>query len=290
LRVIHGDITVGTFVAFMALQMRVMPPLQALMGMYANLATVRVSLRRVSEILDEPIEVQETPGAAAPALVRGRVEFDGVSVSFGRGAPVLEDVSFEVRAGEVVAVVGPSGSGKSTVADLVLRLIDPDRGRILIDGCDVRDWPLGELRRRVALVEQEPCLLHATIAENIRYACPDASDGEVREAARRAALDAFVEQLPQRYDTVVGERGMAFSAGERQRVAIARAFLANPAILILDEPSAALDPESERLVADGYETVMRGRTTIVITHRLELARRADRIITLTGAHIVEPVF
>jgi ABC-type multidrug transport system fused ATPase/permease subunit len=249
-----------------------------------------VSLRRVSEILDEPIEVQETPGAAPPALVRGRVEFDGVSVSFGRGAPVLEDVSFEVRAGEVVAVVGPSGSGKSTIADLALRLIDPDRGRILIDGRDVRDWPLGELRRRVALVEQEPCLLHATIAENIRYACPEASDDEVREAARRAALDAFVEHLPQRYDTVVGERGMAFSAGERQRVAIARAFLANPAILILDEPSAALDPESERLVADGYETVMRGRTTIVITHRLELARRADRIITLAGAHIAEPVF
>jgi ATP-binding cassette, subfamily B, bacterial len=172
----------------------------------------------------------------------------------------------------------------------MLRLIDPDHGRILIDGRDVRDWPLGELRRRVALVDQEPCLLHATIAENIRYACPEASDAEVREAARRAALDAFVERLPQQYETVVGERGMAFSAGERQRVAIARAFLANPTILILDEPSAALDPQSERLVADGYETVMRGRTTIVITHRLELARRADRTITLDSGHIVEPVF
>jgi ATP-binding cassette subfamily B protein len=282
LRVIHGDITVGTFVAFMALQMRVMPPLQALMGMYANLATVRVSLRRVSEILDEPIEVQEKAGATPPAAVRGHVAFDDVTVSFDRGAPVLEQVSFDVHPGEVLAIVGPSGSGKSTIADLVLRLIDPDRGRIVIDGRDVRDWPLRDLRRSVALVEQEPCLLHATIAENIRYASPGASDAEVREAARRAALDTFVERLPQQYETIVGERGMAFSAGERQRVAIARAFLANPAILILDEPSAALDPQSERLIAEGYETVMRGRTTIVITHRLELARRADRVVTLVG--------
>jgi ATP-binding cassette subfamily B protein len=288
-RVIHGDITVGTFVAFMALQMRVMPPLQALMGMYANLATVRVSLRRVSEVLDEPVEVQERPDAAAPAAGRGHVEFDDVSVSFDRGAPVLDGVSFEVRPGEVLALVGPSGSGKSTIADLVLRLIDPDRGCVRVDGRDVREWPLRELRRRVALVEQEPCLLHATIGENIRYARPDASDAEVREAARRAALDAFIERLPQRYETIVGERGMAFSAGERQRVAIARALLADPAILILDEPSAALDPQSERVVAEGYETVMRGRTTIVITHRPELARRANRSVTLSGARLVETV-
>jgi len=311
MRVIHGDITVGTFVAFMALQMRVMPPLQALMGMYANLATVRVSLRRVSEILDEPIEVRERADAAPVTAVAGHLEFDDVTVSFdrwgvgpsvpvlpnpqrgeggNRGAPVLEDVSFAVRPGEVLAIVGPSGSGKSTIADLALRLIDPDGGRILIDGRDVREWRLGDLRRSIALVEQEPCLLHATIAENIRYASPGASDADVRDAARRAALEAFIERLPQQYETVVGERGMAFSAGERQRVAIARAFLVNPAILILDEPSAALDPESERLIAEGYETVMRGRTTIVITHRPELARRADRVLTLSGARIVEPVF
>jgi ATP-binding cassette subfamily B protein len=290
MRVIRGDITVGTFVAFMALQMRVMPPLQALMGMYANLATVRVSLRRVSEILDEPVEVQERDRAASVATVAGDVEFDNVTVSFSRGAPVLEGVSFVVRRSETLAIVGPSGSGKSTIADLLLRLIDPDEGRVLIDGRDVRDWPLADLRRSVALVEQEPCLLHATVAENIRYARPEASDAEVREAARRAALAAFIERLPQQFETIVGERGMALSAGERQRIAIARAFLVNPAILILDEPSAALDPESERRIAEGYEEVMRGRTTIVITHRPELARRANRVLTLSGARIVEPVF
>src|SRR6266542_1987490 len=170
MRVIHGHITVGTFVAFMALQMRLLPPLQALMGMYANLATVRVSLRRVSEILDQAVEVQERPSPVPLPIVRGAIEFDDVTVSFDRGAPVLDRLSFSVGAGETVAIVGPSGSGKSTIADLVLRLIDPDRGTVRIDGHDLRSVALRDLRRHVALVEQEPCILHATIGENIRYA------------------------------------------------------------------------------------------------------------------------
>jgi ATP-binding cassette, subfamily B, bacterial len=280
LRVIEGSITVGTFVAFMAYQMRFLPPLQALMGMYANLATVRVSLRRVSEVLDQPVEIQEAAAPVALPLLRGDITFDDVTVSFERGAPVLEHLSFSIRAGEVVAIVGPSGSGKSTIADLILRLLDPDLGVVRIDGHDLRTVRLDDLRRRVALVDQEPCMLHATIAENIRYARPDASDAEVAQAARQASLDAFIDGLPQRFDTVVGERGMALSAGERQRIALARAFLTSPAVLVLDEPSSSLDPENERRVVDGYEAAMRGRTTIVITHRLELARRADRILTL----------
>lgn len=280
LRVIRGEITVGTFVAFMAYQTRFLPPLQALMGMYANLATVRVSLRRVSQILDEPIEVEEASAAVALPSVRGDVAFEDVTLSFDRGAPALDHLSFSIRAGEVLAIVGRSGSGKSTIADLLLRLLDPDAGVVRIDGHDLRTVRLGDLRRHVALVDQEPCMFHATIAENIRYARPDASDDEVAAAAHQAALDGFIERLPDRLATVVGERGMALSAGERQRIAVARAFLANPSILILDEPSAALDPESERQVADGYEAVMRGRTTIVITHRPELARRADRVLEL----------
>ncbi len=290
LRVIHGQITVGTLIAFMAYQMRVMPPLQALMGMYANLATVRVSLRRVSQILDEPIEVEENPEAIALPSVRGEIEFDAVTVSFDRGGPVLEDVSFIVHPGEVVALVGPSGSGKSTLADLLLRLLDPDAGQIRIDGRDVRTVRLLDLRRRIALVDQEPCVLHASIAENIRYARPESTDAEVEAAARHAALEGFIDTLPQRYQTIVGERGMALSAGERQRIALARAFLAEPDVLVLDEPTSALDPETERQVIDGYEGVMRGRTTIVITHRLDVARRADRIITIAGARVVEPAF
>jgi ATP-binding cassette subfamily B protein len=279
-RVIRGDITVGTFVAFTAYQMRFLPPLQALMGMYANLATVRVSLRRVSQILDEPVEVEEAPGAIALTTVKGEIAFENVTVSFNRGEPALEHLSFRIRAGEVLAIVGRSGSGKSTIADLLLRLLDPDAGVVRVDGHDLRSVRLDDLRRHVTLVDQEPCMFHATIAENIRYARPDASDQDVAAAAHRAALDDFIARLPDKLATVVGERGMALSAGERQRIAVARAFLANPSILILDEPSAALDPESERQVAEGYEAVMRGRTTIVITHRLELAARADRVLEL----------
>ena len=289
LRVIHGQITVGTFIAFMAYQMRVLQPLQALMGMYANLATVRVSLARVSQILDEPVEVEESSTATALRSVRGRIEFDAVTASFDRGGPVLERVTFTVDPGEVVALVGPSGSGKSTVADLLLRLLDPDAGQIRIDGHDLRTVRLGDLRSRIALVDQEACVLHASIAENIRYARPEATDAAVEAAARHAALDGFVDTLPERYATVVGERGTALSAGERQRIALARAFLVEPDVLVLDEPTASLDPETERQVIDGYLAVMRGRTTIVITHRLAVARRADRIITVTETRGVAPV-
>jgi ATP-binding cassette, subfamily B, bacterial len=284
-RVVRGDLTVGTFVAFMAYHMQVLPPLQALMGMYANLATVRVSLRRVAQILDEPVEVEEGPDAAALPSVRGALAFDDVTVSFQRGAPVLEHVTFEVRPGETLAIVGPSGSGKSTIADLALRLIDPDAGAVRLDGHDLKGVALADLRRHVALVEQEPCLLHATIAENIRYAKPDATDTQVRDAVRRAALDTFVDGLPEKLNTVVGERGMALSAGERQRVAIARALIADPAVLILDEPSSALDPSAEQRIAEGFAAVMRGRTTIVITHRIELAARADRVLELDGTRV-----
>lgn len=286
-RVVHGDMSVGTFVAFIAYQTRFLPPLQALMGLWASLATAQVSLARVSEILDAPIDVREADAPVVPEGVVGLVDFSSVTLSFDRGRPALERVSFQARPGEVLAIVGPSGSGKSTIADLLLRLLDPDEGTVRLDGIDLKQISLRMLRRHVALVEQDPCILHASIAENIRYSRPGASDAEVMLAARQAALEPFIASLPQGCDTIVGERGSALSAGERQRIATARAFLANPAVLILDEPTASLDPFSERVVIDGYETVMRGRTTIVITHRVDVARRADRVLVLDGARLVE---
>ena len=286
-QVIQGSLSMGAFVAFLAYQLRLFPPIQALMGLYASLATARVSLARVDQIFDTAPEVVESAEAAAIVNVRGAITFEDVSLSFDRETPVLDGVSFAARAGEVLAIVGPSGSGKSTIADLLLRLLDPDSGAVKLDGCDLRALRLADLRRMIALVDQEPFLFHATIAENLRYARPEATQVSLEDAARGAGIHEFIENLPQRYETVVGERGMALSAGERQRIAIARAFLSDPAVLVLDEPTAALDPITERRVIAGYKTGSRNRTTIVITHRLELACQADRVVVLDGARIVE---
>jgi ATP-binding cassette, subfamily B, bacterial len=276
-RVVTGSLTIGTFVAFIAYQMRLLQPVQALMGLVSNLATVQVSLGRVHALLDTAPDVAERSTPVRLARVDGAIEFDGVSIDLGRGH-VLRSVSFAIAPGEQVALIGPSGSGKSTIADLLLRLLDPDDGSVTLDGYDLRDLALDDLRQHVVLVDQQPFIFHATVAENIRYARPDATDEEVRDAARAAGLDAFIARLPQDYSTIVGERGAALSAGERQRIAIARALLVDPSVLVLDEPSAALDPAAERRIADGYVSVMRGRTTIVITHRMDLAARADRVI------------
>jgi ATP-binding cassette subfamily B protein len=200
---------------------------------------------------------------------------------------VLDAVSFRARRGSTVALVGGSGVGKSTIAYLVTRMIDPDSGAVRLDGHDLRTLKLADVRRHVVLVEQEPTLLHATVKENIRYVRPEASDAEVRRAAEAAGIARFVDGLPLGYDTVVGERGLAVSAGERQRIALARAFLADPAVLVLDEPTAALDAVAQRQVIDGYQAVMRGRTTILITHRRELAMAADHVVVLDGARVVD---
>jgi ATP-binding cassette subfamily B protein len=286
-RVIAGTLTMGTFVAFMAFQMRLLPPIQALMGLYAGLATAGVSLSRVYELLDARPDVQEPVAAIALRECRGHVSFEAVSLSLDRGGRVLDGVLFDVRPGEVLALVGASGSGKSTVGDLLLRLLDPDEGTIRLDRHDLRSLRLADLHRHVVLVDENPFIFHASIAENLRYARPAASDEELVNAARAAGIAPFIEQLPMRYETPVGERGMALSAGERQRLAIARAFLADPAILILDEPTASVDPETERQVVAGYEALMSGRTTIVISHRLQLVAQADRVIVLENARIVE---
>lgn len=280
--VVIGALSLGTFAAFMAYQMRVLSPIQGLMGLYANLATVEVSLRRVHEILDAPPDVLEAPGARPLEAARGAIELDRVTVCFDRGRPVVEEFSAAIAPGEHVALVGASGSGKSTLADVLVRLIDPAAGCVRLDGHDVRTLRLADLRRLVVLVDQNPVIFHATIAENLRYIRPDASDEELATAVERAGLAEFVAGLPQGLETVVGERGLALSAGERQRVAIARAFVADPAVLVLDEPTSALDGATAQEVARGYQALMRGRTTIVISHRPELVLDADRVIALTA--------
>ena len=281
-RVIEGTLSLGTLAAFMVYQMRLMGPIQALMGLYAALATARVSWMRVVELLQSRPEVEEPASPVPLDEARGEIVLDRVTVSFDRGTPVLDQVSLHVRAGEIVAVMGASGTGKSTLADVLLRLIEPDAGCVLLDGRDLRTLRLADVRRHIGLAEQTPFILHASIGENIRYARPLASQEQVVHAARAAGLDEVVRSWPLGYETVVGERGLALSAGERQRVAIARALLTDPAVLILDEPTAPLDRETERVLTEGILT-RRRRTTILITHRPELAARADRIVRLDAA-------
>jgi ATP-binding cassette, subfamily B, bacterial len=286
-RVIEGVITMGTLVAFVTYQMRLSAPVQGLMGIYASIATARVSLKRVREILDAPVEVVEADSAEPLPKVDGGVVMEDVTFGFEPGRLVLDGVTLTIRPGERVAIVGRSGEGKSTIGDLLVRQLDPDAGRILLDGHDLRRVRLADLRRQVMVVDQDPFVFHTSILENIRYARPDAADVDVLRAARQAGLDPLIARLPDGAHSSVGERGRALSAGERQRVSMARAFLADPAVLVLDEATGALDPRTEAQVVAGYEALMRGRTTIVITHRLELARRAERVIVLDRGRIVE---
>ena len=287
LRVIEGTLTLGTMGAFLAYQMRVFAPAQALMGLWASFATAKVSWLRVLEILDAKIDVVETPGAEAIENPKGEIQFDAVSLGTDRQSRVLDEVSFTARPGQTIALVGGSGVGKSTIAYLATRLLDPDAGIVRLDGRDLRSLTIESVRRHVVLVEQEPTLLHATVEENIRYVRPGATTEEVKRAAESAGIARFVQGLPNGYGTIVGERGLAVSAGERQRIALARAFLANPAVLVMDEPTAALDAIAQRQIIEGSRTVMQGRTTILITHRREVAMAADHVVVLDGARVVD---
>jgi ATP-binding cassette subfamily B protein len=286
-RVIIGAMTLGTFIAFMAYQMRLMGPIQGLMGLYSNLATARVSLVRVHELLDTPADVVESAAPVPLADCEGDVQLEGVRFGFGRGGEVLNGVDLTIPSGQLIAVVGASGSGKSTIADLIERQLDPEEGRVLLDGHDLRELKLADLRRHVAVVEHAPFIFHATVSENVRYARPDATDEEVAEALHAAGLSDLIASMPDGTDTVVGERGSQLSAGERQRLAIARAFLSDPSVLVFDEATGSLDPASEAAVLSGHDALMRGRTTVIITHRIDLARQADRVVVIENGRVAE---
>ncbi|MCC6914878.1 MAG: ABC transporter ATP-binding protein [Rhodospirillaceae bacterium] len=277
--IIDDRMTIGTLVAFMAYHARLLTPIQTLMAMSASLASARVALARIFEILDTPAEVTERQAPLAVEPLRHAIRLEHVSVRHDRDA-VLTDLSLEIPRGVTCAVLGPSGVGKSTLADLLVRYIDPNEGRILIDGKDLRDVALGDLRREVILVDQTPYLFNDTIAANIAFALPGASRTDIAAAAAAAGLTETIGRLPEGFETRTGERGLALSAGERQRVAIARALLRRPSVLILDEPTSALDSQTEELVADGLRSMLPEATIIVITHKPALAARADAIIAL----------
>ncbi len=293
----HGNdaLSVGTIVAFTTLQTRLLFPMQSLLSVGLEVQTSLALFGRIFEYLDLPVDIVERPGAralggGAPGAggVVGDVTLEDVWFRYDTDAPwTLQEIDAEIPAGTRTALVGETGAGKTTLAYLVARLYEPQRGRVAIDGVDIRDVTLQSLAATVGLVSQETYLFHASIRENLRFACPDASDGQIEEAARAAQIHELIASLPEGYDTPVGERGYRFSGGEKQRIAIARTILRNPPVLVLDEATSALDTETERAVQLALDDLSRGRTTIAIAHRLSTVRDADQILVLDSGRIVE---
>jgi ATP-binding cassette, subfamily B, bacterial len=278
-------VTIGTLVAFTTLQTRMFGPMLQMLRLGVEIQSSMALFGRVFEYLDLPVEIEQRDDAQRLDVVRGEVRFENVDFRYGEDAPpTLRDIDLAVAPGRTLAVVGETGSGKTTLAYLVARLYDVERGRITIDGRDVRDVDFESLSRVVGYVSQETYLFHATVAENLRFAKPDATDEELAAAARGAQIHDLIAKLPDGYDTLVGERGYRFSGGEKQRLAIARTLLRNPPILVLDEATSALDTQTERAVQEALDVLTSGRTTIAIAHRLSTIRDADEIIVLDGRY------
>ncbi|BDC53071.1 multidrug ABC transporter ATP-binding protein [Bryobacterales bacterium F-183] len=278
--VIDGELTIGGLMAFLAYHMRLLAPVQNLMGIYSSLVTGAVSLSRVAALFDTKPAVSDE-GTRRLEHCQGALELRNVTFAYGE-KQVLHHVNVQVPAGKVTVLLGPSGSGKTTIADLMIRLYDPVSGAVLLDGVDLREYRLADVRQHVAMVEQLPFLMHASIAENLRFAAPEASDEELRQAAADAQIDAFIERLPEGYATIAGERGLSVSAGERQRLALARTLLRNPSVLILDEPTSALDADTEAALVASVRRRLPEATILIITHRRDLAAIADHVLTPFG--------
>jgi ATP-binding cassette, subfamily B, bacterial len=305
---ITGSVSTGTLVAIAGLMMRVYGPLTELTNARIDIMTAMVSFDRVFELLDAPVNIADRPGAVDLIEPRGKVELDHVSFRYPAanevsvaslenpgstqlsskiGDMVLHDVTLTVEAGQMLALVGPSGAGKSTIAALVSRLYDSTDGAVRVDGHDVRDLTMASLAGAIGVVPQDPHLFHESIASNLKFAKPDATQEQMESACRGAQIHDVITALPEGYDTIVGERGYRMSGGEKQRLAIARMLLKDPAIVILDEATSNLDSENESLVQDALETAMAGRTSIVIAHRLSTIRNADQICVIDGGKVVE---
>ncbi len=285
--VIGGLMTVGSLVAFEVYQVRLFGPIQNLLGIYFQLQRARASVDRVFEYLEFPIETAASNGKVRLDNFEGRIEFDDVTFGYSENERVLSGLSCTIPAGKRYAIVGPSGSGKTTIVDLVLGFFKPESGKIIVDGMDLSEVSPRSLMRQTAVLTQEPILFHATIAENIAYGRGRTSKDEIVDAARKAGIHDLVQSLPTGYETVIGDRGVRLSNGERQRIAIARAFLKQPNLLILDEATSALDWITDRGVQETLSELMVGRTTIIITHRLTMVDDVDRILVLNDGKIRE---
>jgi subfamily B ATP-binding cassette protein HlyB/CyaB len=286
--VIDGSLSVGELVAFNMLAGRVSAPVLRLAQMWQDFHQARLSVARLGDILNTPAEPTFNPGRAALPAIRGDITFEHVTFRYRIDGPeVLHDVSFRVPAGQIVGIVGPSGSGKSTLAKLIQRLYVPESGRVLVDGVDLAVVDAAWLRRQLGVVLQENVLFNRSVRDNIALADPAMPIEQVIAAARLAGAHEFILELPEGYDTIVGERGSSLSGGQKQRIAIARALITNPRILIFDEATSALDYESERVIQQNMQEIAKGRTVFIIAHRLSTVRRTDRIITIDAGRIVE---
>ncbi|WP_189068929.1 ABC transporter ATP-binding protein [Deinococcus radiotolerans] len=286
--IMAGQFTLGGLLAYRGYGRYFYGPIDDLVNIGDLLQRAEASGRRVFEVLDAPVPVQDRPGAR-PLLqpVRGDLRFEGVTFGYDPARPILRDVTLHIPAGQRVALLGESGAGKSTLLALVTRTFDPQEGLVTLDGHDLRDLTLRSLRENAAVMAQDTFLFHDTVLNNVRYARPDATDAEVEAALRAAHAHTFVHALPEGLQTVVGERGVRLSGGQRQRLSIARTLLAQPTLLLLDEPTSAVDAESETQVVAALDELTRGRTALIVTHRPSLARTADRVIVLAGGVIVE---
>jgi len=285
--ILKGTMTAGALTVFLSYLTKFFKPVQDLATMTNTIAQTAVGVERVRAILEANDVIEQRGDAREPQPLKGEIKFENVAFAYNKDAPVLTDVNFQIQAGQMVGVVGPTGGGKSTIVSLIPRFYDPSAGKVSVDGVDLRDYKIHGLRNQIAYVLQETVLFRGTVAENIAYGRGSATRDEIVKAAKLANADEFIAKMPQGYDTMVGDRGDTLSGGQRQRIGIARALIRNNPILILDEPTAALDTESEQLVMEALERLMKGRTVITIAHRLSTIRNSDKIVVLKGGVVAE---